>query len=824
MEALAHKRPAFPGTFWHVPLMPVALAWTAGILFDRCCAVDGFWYLPLAGVFSLVWAGRRHPILAGLGLCGMFAAVGAWDHQIQAGWVAADDISRLLTEEAVPARVRGRVETEPMLVRGSQDPLRTFGTKDATKLVLAVEAWRLAEDWQPASGRVQATVPATPSEVHVGDVIEVPGLLAKPARPSNASDFDYAGQLRDQGIHAVLNAPAETSGVVVVARGWPGSLFGWLGKIRAWGTAVLAENLPREQANLATALLLGDGSGMTGDDWDKYMQTGVLHVLAISGQHLMVLALVLGNLLRLGRWRLASRTLTISLILFAYAILTGGRPPVMRAAWMMAVLCGGALLHRPVLVGNSFALAWLGVAVLNPADIFQVGCQMSFLAVLVLLWGPGSWEAREEEAIERVLREARPLVVTLLLAVGRWVVWLYVVNLLVWLAMVPLTALKYHLVSPIALLLGPPMVASSTVALVSGFVLLASAVVVEPLTGVFAWWAELWLWACEGLVDLGQSVPGGHFFVPDLPTWYVALFYLALIAVLTVPALRRRKIEAILAAATWMVGVAVFWTVPSDGNFRCTFLAVGHGGCTILEAPDGQVMLYDAGALSGPEVTRRHIAPFLWQRGRRQIDEVVVSHADLDHFNGLPALLDRFTVGRITTTPTFAERTSTAVRLTLDAAARRRIPLRQVKAGDRWQLGDLQLEVLHPPEKGPDGPENARSLVLAVEYQERCILLTGDLQEPGLGQVLSLPPRRVDVLMAPHHGSESSNTKAFADWAQPKIVISCQRQPLKPGMTVYQKRDIPFLGTWPHGTVTLRSEEKAWRVETFKTKKVLWVQ
>jgi len=74
--------------------------------------------------------------------------------------------------------------------------------------------------------------------------------------------------------------------------------------------------------------------------------------------------------------------------------------------------------------------------------------------------------------------------------------------------------------------------------------------------------------------------------------------------------------------------------------------------------PDGRTCLYDAGAIAGPDVTRRQIAPFLWSRGIRRIDEVLLSHADLDHFNGLAALLERFAVGQVTCTPSFDKKTT----------------------------------------------------------------------------------------------------------------------------------------------------------------------
>ena len=187
--------------------------------------------------------------------------------------------------------------------------------------------------------------------------------------------------------------------------------------------------------------------------------------------------------------------------------------------------------------------------------------------------------------------------------------------------------------------------------------------------------------------------------------------------------------------------------LPSD-ELRCTFLAVGHGGCAVLETPDGRTLLYDAGALGGPDVSRRQIAPFLWYRGIRRIDEVFLSHADLDHFNGLPELLERFAVGQVTCTPTFADKNTEGVRETLDVLRRRGVSIRIVKAGEHLWAGDLSLEVLHPPAVGPEGNENARSLVLEVRHAGHTLLLTGDLEGPGLERVLGLPPHRVDVLMA----------------------------------------------------------------------------
>jgi competence protein ComEC len=327
--------------------------------------------------------------------------------------------------------------------------------------------------------------------------------------------------------------------------------------------------------------------------------------------------------------------------------------------------------------------------------------------------------------------------------------------------------------------------------------------------------------AGQVLVQGAVKLPGAYGYVSDLPEWWLWVFYAGLLVALLVESLRQRWRWTLSAATAWIgVLLIVYFFTYRSAEFRCTFLAVGHGGCTIIETPDGKTLLYDAGAMAGPEVTRRQIAPYLWQRGIRRLDEVFLSHADLDHFNGLPDLLERFSVRQITWTPSFADRATDAVRHTVRDIERQGISTRVVKAGDEVQVGALTLAVLHPPVQGPAGIENYRSMVLHVQHANLSILLTGDLEGPGLERVLKLPPVPVDVLMAPHHGSRAANVPELAAWARPKVVVSCQGQHLARNRShpAYDKIGARFLGTWPHGAITIRTDGKSWLVETFQSK------
>ena len=147
-----------------------------------------------------------------------------------------------------------------------------------------------------------------------------------------------------------------------------------------------------------------------------------------------------------------------------------------------------------------------------------------------------------------------------------------------------------------------------------------------------------------------------------------------------------------------------------------------------------------------------------------------LSHAHLDHYSGVAALLDRFAVGQVTLTPTFREQAVPGVAVTLTALESRHVPVRTVKAGDHLSAGAVDIDVLHPAAGNLGDNEDERSLVLLVTYSGRSLLFTGDLRERGLERLLSLPPTRVDVLQSPHHGSKAANTSALARWARPKVV------------------------------------------------------
>ena len=261
-------------------------------------------------------------------------------------------------------------------------------------------------------------------------------------------------------------------------------------------------------------------------------------------------------------------------------------------------------------------------------------------------------------------------------------------------------------------------------------------------------------------------------------------------------------VRQIALAVCWL-GCGVWLATTRAANhdsMECTFLAMGHGTCVVLELPGGQTVLYDVGSIGSPEGASRCVAAYLWSRGITHIDAIVLSHADIDHYNGIPGLLERFSVGCIYVSPhmfkqplgnsaghdarkpvlaDIADRPSSAPEYLRSMIEFRGIPLTLVALADQLPATDsrTRMHVLHPDRLRMAGDDNANSIVLAVEYEGWRILLPGDLESPGLEAVLAGTPYDCDVLLAPHHGSDHSDPAGFAAWCHPEWVVVSGRHP-----------------------------------------------
>ena len=233
-------------------------------------------------------------------------------------------------------------------------------------------------------------------------------------------------------------------------------------------------------------------------------------------------------------------------------------------------------------------------------------------------------------------------------------------------AMAPLVAYHFHVVTPAGVLLTPLASPLVGIAIGAGLGVLTIGWFVPPLglaCGAVCGWA---LRLTEMIVRGAQHVPGSYAYSCGPPAWWLVVFYGAIAAVAIVPALRPHWRWQLAAALAWAaVGYGVVGAGRTrPGELRCTFLAVGHGTCAVIELPSGQTVLYDAGSLGSPEMAHRIVSSFLWSRGIGRIDAIVLSHADIDHYNAVPGLVERFPVDIVYVSPMMFDPLATGGNLT----------------------------------------------------------------------------------------------------------------------------------------------------------------
>lgn len=816
------------------PLVLLLTAAAAGIVADRAAPLPAMvWWSAantLVGCWLWAWRGGRDHVASWLLLAALAAGGGAWHHD---RWrlYGDDEVGRAVREHSQPLCVEGVALSSPRWVPApGHTALRAIPKGEESELMLRLVAARSGQSWRAASGQTLLEVDGHLLGVKAGDRVRVLALASRPSAPLNPGEFDYAAVERSRRVLCRLRAPFPDSVTVVEPSGsW--HLRRWLSDAREAGNLLLRRTITPRRATLASAILLGAREQLDPERNEGYLVTGTIHVLSISGLHVGILAAGFFLVFRAG---LLPRRLTLVaavLLTGVYALLTDAQPPVVRAAILIAATCTAQLLGRISLGYNTLAAAGLAVLVQNPLSLFLVGTQLSFLAVatIILVW-PILAPTPEVDPLARLIASTRPWPVRALRWLSRRIWQLWLTGALIWLTSTPLVWMSYGLISPIALVLNLAISIPIAAALYAGFGVLLLGWLAPPLAVVCGWGCDRSLAFIERCITATQSLPGSHFWLAPPPAWWVAGFYIGLAAAAIFPPVRRAWWWLAAGLAVWVLGAWVLASPPRplvaaqrEPPLACTFVAVGHGTAAIIELPDGRTILYDCGRLGSPLSTSRQIAGALWSRGISHLDAVIVSHADTDHFNALPGLLDRFSVGVIYVSPVMFERPQPSLGELRRAIEERRVPLRTLRASDRLRTDSrTRIEVLHPPAKGVLGSDNANSIVLLIEHAGRRLLLPGDLESPGLDDLLAEEPLDCDVIMAPHHGSVRSDPTGFALWSRPEFVVVSggrdldERGAIESVKDSYRARGARVLHTAEDGAVRFEITASGIGVSTFR--------
>jgi competence protein ComEC len=573
-----------------------------------------------------------------------------------------------------------------------------------------------------------------------GAVLEL--VRARPVAPRGPeTGFDERAWLARRGVHVVL----EGDGARIVGR--RGGIGGVADRLRAHLEATLARGTSGERRALLAGIVLGEDGGLDSELREDFEASGLMHLLAVSGQNMAITAFGVVAVARVvGVGRLAGEGLAI-LVVLGYALAVGWQPSVVRAAVAGVLASLAWIVARPRDRWHALAVGALVLLVWMPTSALEPGFQLSFAAVAaIFVVLPRAAGVPDAYPVPRGLWDVTVVAVACG-AVTAPIVWLHFGAVALW-------TVPANVAAEPAM---PPLIGLSLTAAAIEPVLPGASVALAWLAG----WCAAWI-ALVARVVAGWPAAQVRSPVALLGLCAVAAFVVVL---RRLPPYRRRAAAAGALSLVLAVGAAACalrplpaWEPPA--GLRVTFLDVGQGDGILLEAP-GAAVLVDQGP---PEAD---VAGQLRRLGVRSLTAIVLTHPQRDHVGGAAAVLRRLRVSTVLD-PALAS-DGPEHDAAIAAARGRQVPVEMVRAGDVLRLGRLRLRVLWPDGPGLQSEDpNLNATVMLASYGTTDILLTADAESEVTRR---LPLRSVEILKVAHHGSEDPGLPELLRLLRPRIAV-----------------------------------------------------
>ena len=691
----------------------------------------------------------------------------------------------------------------------------------------------------------------TENEIFCGNKVKVTGKLRYFDRARNPGNFDQRAYYRRQKIHASVWIDK-----VLKNRGKQEQWREWIWRLREHWKEMLIHQLGKEKGGVLTAMLLGDRSAMDPEIKELYQVNGIAHILAISGLHLSFLGTGFYQFLRKksGSYPLgcAGGILALSL----YVLLVGKSVSVMRAFIMFLFHVGADAAGRKYDSPTALAVAAACVLIGQPLYLKDAGFWMSFGAVLAMFL---ILPVFEELPFQNV-----------------WA------GLSTQILLLPILLMAYFEISLLSLALNLLVIPLLTL-------LLMMAVLASFLWLVFWQGSVLLLKGCgrilaiyEKSCDLALMFPGARVTTGKPDLWQCILYYLIVGVVLLWIKIKKktddmkedkigetvvkgcrenpdrqknlrgnvirvgrkkagraerksdRKNRWAAVLGTGIITATAVLTIPQNlfSGMQVTMLDVGQGDCIFIRTPDGRAYLIDGGSSDVKNAGKYRIEPYLKSQGIRKLDAVFVTHGDEDHIGAIEEMLKRRKMGIRIMRLIFPPQSVWDEKIFHLAETGQECGVKiYIIEKDKQLLEKSGKEIFRIVCLGPDTgqkmePGNEASMVLAMEYQKRRFLFTGDVEgagEEALTQELKEHYQNVqwDFLKAAHHGSKNSTKETFLESVYPKYtLVSSGRNnryghPHKETLKRLEKYGSRLYGTAGSGAVTIRvNGRKAWLTQT----------
>lgn len=746
----------------------------------------------------------------------------------------------------VPHHIYHQIEnkTDTVLIGHLSSMVTYDGRSSRAEIELLAYRTETAPHFHKSCGKVLLKLYGIwPERYQPGVVLAIRAVVNKPFAYGTPGTFDYPAYLARKNIWVTgyLRSPAQITEIQIDQSIFKKSSF-FPERLRTSVAEFIDLSCPKSQAAIFRAILLGDRSRIPHETLENFKNIGTMHILAISGIHLSLIAgllfLALYWLLRRSSFLIVNFNVKKTALLLTvpaitlYAMLAGLNAPVLRASIMASIVVLGFCSDRPRSLSTLISCAAFLILLFSPQALFTASFQLSFVAfssislfstkIHSLLKKPEQHQINFGFLLYRSLRYCLAgLMVSGVATLGTAPLIIYHFN-------------RLPLIGPFANLLLEPLICLW--ALPAGFVAMGLIpilpAVAKALFGMGGYGLEVALkLASELSANLGISL---WLPTPALPL--IVGYYLILL--LFGSHLNIGNKRKLLFSTPLMITAIVLLIVPvspkrispfyksGDQVSKIHFLDIGQGSATVLQLSDGQTILIDGGGSSYPGSSpgQKIIAPFLFRLGITNLDYIFITHFDSDHCNGIPFILQNFSVGTLVI-PDCNSENSMYFKI-VKGAERRGTRVLEARSGEQFAFSDSTITCLANTSKIRNLVDDSNNgLVLQIETDGYTVLFPGDIHG-STEQAIVKALENCDVLLASHHGSVTSNSAEFLEAVQPRVIIvsagqgSKERFPSKQLRSYCDTMQIPLLTTADFGTLELSAQRGALEIYTLRNKRV----
>ncbi len=823
-ERLDERAGAVRGMVVRCPLLLPAVAFIAAIVVENNFAIP----LPLlmllllltvlaAGVSLSPGNHRRRLYLTATAACLAMACTGAV--RLKCFYRAPpDDIRHLVADEPTLAAVRGVVKTSPRYDnRNSWKFGRYTWAGESCSFYLKLRQVQARQAWAEVTGTVRVQVSGRVENAQPGDYIQVYCRLSRFGEPLNSGQFDIKRSMERRNIHVSATVKS-ADGIELLQHGPSTSWRRLIGRIKTIASeALLDDNLEDEQASaILAALLLGQRSNIDAETANAFQKTNLAHFISLSGLHLGILAMTFWWLCRIAGCSKGLRAVICAAVIALYVLIVPPRAPTLRAAAICWVFFLSVVVRRKPNALNTLSLAAIILLLIKPTDLFTAGWQLSYTTVLgiILLERPiSNWIL--ERTIDRVespkpsKSTPHPLVVwskTLL----SWAIRLFATGLAAWFGGAGILLYHFGTIGPLASLWTVLVFPLVWLILVLGFLKMVLAFFLPTLALMLGLLLVHLANSLAAFVKLLADTGLSQILIGQVAGALIICYYTFVLLVrfthIQRPILRRALYTSMIVLIVVPLAVLKYQRTHHK-DLQLTVLSVGHGQAVVAALPGKCSLIFDAGSSSIKNCGSRAVVSFLRHKGISNIDTLFVSHDDIDHINGVPEIVAACNVRRICANAAVIQKaTTSSMAGYLDYCLKNQNHDINLLSDEMTFHSDTKIRPLWPTAdtcRDPTVSNNDKSQVILIEFANRKILLTSDIELHAQEQLLKLYPElTVDVIVMPHHGSTRNLADGFVERLGAKtIIISCRhtRYP-----TAYRPRaDVRAFYTPIDGAITV---------------------